>query len=228
MSKRKTKPLSDFDSFTDIHIKSFFLEFKNASQKMAWSLYDRHDVLFMLGPPGVGKTHLAMAFAIHDLLERKRNKIILSRPIVEAGENLGYLPGTLQEKVDPYMTPLFDCMERLFSQINSNASKDYIMRNYEVAPLAYLRGRNFSHTVCILDEAQNCTKAQIKLFLTRMSENCKMIVSADPDQSDLGRDNCISDVVGMLESVKGIATVRFGEDAIVRHPLVSKILKCLK
>lgn len=229
MAKRK-KSLSDlneeFSLFHDIEVKSFYLEFKNSAQKLAWSIYQQHDILFMLGAAGTGKTHLAMAFAIHDILAKEKSKIVMTRPVVEAGESLGFLPGTFDEKINPYMTPLYDCMEKLTNRI-STSQKEKIVRSHEVAPLAYLRGRTFDDAICILDESQNCSYTQLKLFLTRMGQNCKIIITGDQSQSDLGGVPALVEVVKRLETAKGVGVVHFKEDSIVRHPLVAEVVKRL-
>lgn len=205
--------------------KAFHMEFKNTAQKLAWSSFEQHDVLFLLGPAGVGKTYLAMAFAISELLSKKKKKIILTRPIVDAGEHLGYLPGTFQDKINPYLMPLYDSMDSLVGI--DTQERDKVNSAIEIAPLAYLRGRTFVNSVCILDEAQNCTKAQIILFLTRLGEDSKIIITGDPTQSDLHGTPYINEATQLLSSVPGIGIMEFNEGQIVRHPLVGKILEKL-
>ena len=205
----------------------FHLEFLNSSQKIAWAAFQQHDVLITTGPAGTGKTYLAMAFAIHEVLQRTKKRIILTRPIVEAGESLGYLPGDYEEKVNPYMMPLFDCMRKLIPETGQQA--DMIKAAVEVAPVAYMRGRTFDDAVCIFDEAQNATMEQLKLFMSRFGKNSKIIVTGDPQQSDLaGQVAPLSDVVARLETLSGIGIVKFTKEAIVRHPLVSSILERLE
>lgn len=205
----------------------FHLEFLSAAQKLAWGEFQLHDVLFLVGVAGVGKTHLAMAFAINEVLQKKKKRIILTRPIVEAGESLGYLPGDFHEKVNPYMLPLYDVMNKLVGA--NGAQKDLIDNAVEVAPLAFMRGRSFNDAVCIFDEAQNATKAQLKLFLTRFGENSKIIVTGDPLQSDLMTSNVpLVDVMRRLETVSGVGIINFKKDSIRRHPLVSAILERLE
>src|SRR5262252_123227 len=206
--------------------RSFHLEFLNASQKMAWAGFDQHDVLFLLGPAGCGKTHLAAAFAINEILNKSRRRIILTRPIVEAGESLGFLPGTFDEKVDPYMLPLFDCIDKLVGR--QGMQRETLDRAIEKAPLAYMLGRTFDDAVCIFDEAQNATRMQLKLFLTRFGVNSKIIVTADPTQSDLKGEVALMDVVRRLEGLPGVGVVQFGHSSIVRHPLVASILEKLE
>jgi phosphate starvation-inducible PhoH-like protein len=192
---------------------------------MAYAAFQQHDVLFMVGPAGTAKTHLSMAFAISEVLQRKKKKIILSRPIVEAGESLGYLPGDFEEKVNPYLLPLLDCLERLVGV--GTPQRETIDRSIVIAPLAYMRGRTFNDSICILDEAQNATYIQLKLFLTRMGSNTKMIINGDMKQSDL-REVALTGLVDRLQSIPGIGVVKFKKDSIVRNPLVSAILEALE
>jgi phosphate starvation-inducible protein PhoH and related proteins len=199
------------------------LEFLNPAQKLAWATIDKHDVCFLIGPAGTGKTQLATAYAISQLISGDIRKIFITRPIVEAEEKLGFLPGTFEEKVHPYMLPIFDCIETCVGKDSPMAEK--IKDCLEVAPLAYMRGRTLKNAVCILDEAQNCTRGQIKLFLSRLGLNSKMIVTGDPRQSDLkGGSDTLYDVAKELEDLDGVGMVWLKNDAIVRHPLVGKIL----
>ncbi|RDJ35240.1 MAG: PhoH family protein [Crenarchaeota archaeon] len=205
----------------------FHIEFKNIAQKLAWASFQQQDVLFLCGPAGTGKSLLSVAFAISEVLQNNKKKIILTRPVVESGESLGYLPGTLHEKINPYMIPLYDHIETLVGK--NNTQREMVDEALEIAPLAYLRGRTFNNAVCILDEAQNCSLMQLKLFLTRMGEDSKLIITGDPLQSDLrGSFLAFSDVVLRLESVPGIGVVKFDSSCIVRHKLVSKILEKLE
>jgi phosphate starvation-inducible PhoH-like protein len=227
---KKSRSFKSFDEF-NVPVKSFQMEFKHGVQRLAWGIYQQHDILFMLGSAGTGKSHCAMAFAIEEILNRKSNKekIVLTRPIVEAGESLGFLPGTASEKVDPYMMPLWDCMRKIAGPTEeTNKVRTIINKSYEVVPLCYMRGRSFENSVCILDEAQNCTSSQLKLFLTRMGEGSKMIITGDPKQSDLGGIPDLIDVVHRLESVNGVGVVYFNDECIVRHRLVGEILKRLE
>lgn len=204
----------------------FHIDYKNPSQKMAWAAFDLHDVIFLSGPAGVGKSHLAMAFAIYEMLQKNKNRIVLTRPIVESGESLGFLPGDFYEKVNPYMAPMYDCIRRIVGL--EGPQRDIINNSLEVCPLAYMRGRSFDDAVCIFDEAQNASMSQLKMFLTRFGENSKVIITGDPKQSDIGGDSAFSDVMQRLESVQGVAVIRFGPDSIVRHPLVGRILDRLE
>lgn len=208
--------------------KVFYLEFLTPAQKLAWNVYQQHDVIFLTGPAGTGKSHLAVGFAMQELFAGTKQNVVITRPIVEAGENLGFLPGTLDEKVDPYMMPLYDCLSKMVGRAGSQRA--FVEERLEVAPLAYMRGRTFEGSVCILDEAQNCTMAQLTMFLTRLGNGTKMIVTGDPDQSDLFRDGrCpLAELMGILQNVEGVGCVEFPESAIVRHPMVGRILRRLK
>jgi len=208
--------------------KNLHCEFLNASQKMAWLSFQKHDVLFLLGPAGTGKSFLSTAFAIHQVLNRDKKKIVLTRPIVESGgEKIGFLPGDVAEKVGPYMQPLFDCTEMLVGQ--NPEYKKKVQEATDIVPIALMRGRSFHDAVCILDEAQNATFAQLKLFLTRFGENSKIIITGDPKQSDLDSDKVpLVDVMSRLQVIPGIGTVQFSTKDIVRHPLVAEIIEKLE
>jgi len=201
-------------------------EFLTDKQRDAWEAYQANEVIFLTGPAGTGKSFLATAFAIKDILSKTRKKIVLTRPIVEAGESLGFLPGDFNEKVGPYMRPLFDCYKVLCP--GATMKNKVIESAFEVAPLAYMRGRTFDDSVCILDEAQNCTPSQIKLFLTRLGKNSKMIVTGDPRQSDLRERSGMVGIMDRLADLEGIAVVKFVNDEIVRHSLVGKIIERLE
>lgn len=207
--------------------RGFVCEFKNDTQGLAWAAFQQHDVLFLMGPAGTGKTFLACAFAVEQILSKQKKKIILTRPIVEAGESLGYLPGEFEDKIHPYMVPMFDCLDKLVGK--QCEERDFIMKHVECVPLAFMRGRTFDNAVCILDESQNASKMQIKMFLTRFGENSKIIVTGDPEQSDLGGPVALKEVVQKLvPDVHGIGLVKFGANSIVRHPLVGKIIEKLE
>lgn len=206
--------------------KNFHIEFKNEAQASAWAAFQQHDVLFLIGPAGCGKTFLASAFAIEQILNKQRSKIILTRPIVEAGESLGFLPGEFEEKVHPYMMPLYDCMDQMIGP--DGPWRERIDNAVEVAPIAFMRGRTFSNSVCIFDEAQNANYLQLKLFLTRFGQNSKIIVTGDPTQSDIGNKVALVDVVQRLKDVPGIGVLEFKNDSIVRHNLVGKIIERLE
>ena len=182
-------------------------------------------IVFGIGPAGTGKTYLAMAMAITALKNNEVNKIILTRPAIEAGENLGFLPGDLQSKIDPYLRPLYDALYQIMGAESfiSNSEKGII----EVAPLAYMRGRTLDNAFIILDEAQNTTPAQMKMFLTRIGLGSKVIVTGDRNQKDLPRDQVSGLDVAMkvLKDVEDISFVFLDNNDVVRHPLVQKIVK---
>jgi phosphate starvation-inducible PhoH-like protein len=186
---------------------------------------DNH-ISFLLGSAGSGKTFLAMAYAINEILAKRRSQIVLTRPIVEAGEKLGFLPGTFGEKVNPYMQPLYDTMDLLLGK--QSAKREIINKSVVLAPLCYMRGRTFHDAVCIFDEAQNATYTQLKLFLSRFGENTKVIVTGDPEQSDLYEDySALVEVTEKLKNVSGIGFLKFANADVVRHPLVGQILNRL-
>jgi phosphate starvation-inducible PhoH-like protein len=185
-----------------------------------------HDMIFALGPAGTGKTYLAVAQAVSQLITGSVQRLILSRPAVEAGERLGFLPGDMKEKVDPYLRPLydalFDCMPP--EQVERRIASGEI----EVAPIAFMRGRTLADAFVILDEAQNTTPAQMKMFLTRFGQNSRMVICGDPRQVDIpGGDaqSGLADAVRRLEGIEGIATVRFTRADVVRHPIVGRIVE---
>ncbi|MCR9122213.1 MAG: PhoH family protein [Phyllobacteriaceae bacterium] len=185
---------------------------------------ERAELVFGVGPAGTGKTYLAVAHAAM-LLERGQiDRIILSRPAVEAGERLGFLPGDMKEKVDPYLRPLYDA---LYDMIPGDKVERALAAGViEIAPLAFMRGRTLSNAAVILDEAQNTTSMQMKMFLTRLGENARMIVTGDPSQVDLppGQKSGLVEALGLLGDVEGIVTVRFRDTDVVRHPLVARIV----
>ena len=180
-------------------------------------------LVFGIGPAGTGKTYLAAAFAAHMLHERRVERLILSRPALEAGERLGFLPGDLKEKVDPYLRPLYDA---LFDVLGEAAGRLMEQGVIEVAPLAFMRGRTLTRAFVILDEAQNTTPAQMKMALTRLGEDSHMVVTGDPSQSDLpgGTALGLNEALGILEGVEGVGVTRFAEKDVVRHPLVARIV----
>ena len=202
----------------------FHIDFK-PGQNLAWALFQKHDVLFLIGPAGTGKTFLATAFAISEILQKSKKRIVLTRPIIEAGESLGFLPGTFEEKVNPYMLPFFDCLHEL---VQNEEQRSYVEASFDLAPLAYMRGRTFKNSICIFDEAQNATKKQLKLFLSRFSDNSKIIITGDPSQSDIGAASGLMDTIHRLETVAGVGVITFGKECIVRHPMVAAMLDKLE
>tara|TARA_B100001559_G_scaffold316575_1_gene320319 strand:+ start:330 stop:1334 length:1005 start_codon:yes stop_codon:yes gene_type:complete len=184
-----------------------------------------NDIVMSLGPAGTGKSFLAVSVAITLLMEKKIDRVILSRPAVEAGEKLGFLPGDMKEKVDPYLRPLYDALYELFGA--EKIEKKIETGEIEIAPLAFMRGRTLKNCFAILDEAQNATETQIKMFLTRIGENSKLVVNGDPSQVDLinKRDSGLIKSKKILEDLEEIKIIEFDHNDVVRHPLVSKIIK---
>lgn len=197
---------------------------RTANQSAFVEAMNTHDMTFGLGPAGTGKTFLAVAKAVADMEENKVDKIILTRPAVEAGENLGFLPGDLKEKIDPYLRPLYDALYEMLPR--DIVDKKIENGEIEIAPLAYMRGRTLSHAVIILDEAQNTTPMQMKMFLTRLGEGSKMVINGDLTQTDLphGVESGLKDAERILANLSDIAFIRFDEHDVVRHGLVSKIV----
>lgn len=198
---------------------------KTANQRKLVKLYDKNDLLFACGPAGTGKTYTAIALAVRALKNREVERIILSRPAVEAGENLGFLPGDMKEKIDPYLQPLYDALRDMIPQ---HRLRDYMEDEViHIAPLAYMRGRTLNNAIVILDEAQNTTTSQLKMFLTRMGKNAKFIVTGDLTQVDLPNrvKSGLEHAVSILDDVKGIGIVKFNGTDIIRHQLVQDIVK---
>jgi phosphate starvation-inducible PhoH-like protein len=198
---------------------------KTVNQRRYIEAIERNDLVLGVGPAGTGKTYLAVAMAVSALLSKRVSRIILTRPAVEAGERLGFLPGTLQEKVDPYLRPLYDA---LFDMMESEKVDKLLERNtIEVAPIAFMRGRTLNDSFIILDEAQNSTTEQMKMVLTRTGFNSKMVVNGDITQIDLppGKRSGLIDAVEVLRGVEGISFVQFDERDVVRHNLVQRIVK---
>jgi phosphate starvation-inducible PhoH-like protein len=203
--------------------KSIMARTKN-QQKLVKD-FETNDLLFAIGPAGSGKTYTAIALAVRSLKNKEIKKIILSRPAVEAGEKLGFLPGDMKEKIDPYLQPLYDALQDMITPLKL---KEYLENGtIQIAPLAFMRGRTLSDAVIILDEAQNTSTMQIKMFLTRMGLNAKMIVTGDITQIDLpyAQKSGLIDALEILKDVKGIAKVEFDINDIVRHKLVQRIVE---
>ncbi len=198
---------------------------KSANQKHYIEALETYDMVFAIGPGGTGKTYLAVALAVSALLSKQVNRIILARPAVEAGEKLGFLPGTLQEKVDPYMRPLYDALHDLLEadKLESFLEKGII----EVAPLAFMRGRTLNDSFVILDEAQNTTSEQMKMFLTRLGFNSKAVITGDVTQIDLpdSRKSGLVEAIDVVGDIEGSSFVYFDERDVVRHNLVQRIIK---
>jgi phosphate starvation-inducible PhoH-like protein len=198
---------------------------RSQTQAVYMEALGRDDLIFALGPAGTGKTYLAVAQAVQQLIGGSVDRLILSRPAVEAGERLGFLPGDMKEKVDPYLRPLYDALYDMLpaEQVERRIASGEI----EIAPIAFMRGRTLSDAFIILDEAQNTTPAQMKMFLTRFGMRSRMVVCGDPLQVDLPNPGMsgLADAVGKLEEVPRIATIRFGARDVVRHPLVGRIVQ---
>ncbi len=198
---------------------------RSATQIRYMEALTRNDIIFALGPAGTGKTYLAVAQAVSQLITGSVDRLILSRPAVEAGERLGFLPGDMKEKVDPYLRPLYDALYDCLpaEQVERRIASGEI----EIAPIAFMRGRTLADAFVILDEAQNTTPMQMKMFLTRFGQNSRMVVCGDPKQVDLPdpSKSGLADAVSRLEGVDGIATVTFGIGDVVRHPVVGRIVE---
>ncbi|MDI9521857.1 MAG: PhoH family protein [Bacteroidota bacterium] len=198
---------------------------RTPNQKRLVEEFDKNDMVFAIGPAGSGKTYTAIALAVRALKRKSIRKIILSRPAVEAGEKLGFLPGDMREKIDPYLQPLYDALEDMIPPMKL---KEYLENNIiQIAPLAFMRGRTLNDAVIILDEAQNTTKPQIKMFLTRLGLNGKMIITGDITQIDLplSQQSGLIHAMRVLRGIKGISTVEFNKQDIVRHKLVQQIVE---
>ncbi|HTS71287.1 MAG TPA: PhoH family protein [Terriglobia bacterium] len=198
---------------------------KGLNQRLYVDAMERHDMVFGIGPSGTGKTYLAVAMAVDALLSKEVSRIILARPAVEAGERLGYLPGTLQEKVNPYLRPLYDA---LYDVLDPDRVDRYIEKSIiEIAPIAFMRGRTLNDAFVILDEAQNTTSEQMKMFLTRLGFNSKAVVTGDVTQIDLptGRRSGLVEAVEVVGKVNGISMIYFNERDVVRHSLVQRIIR---
>tara|TARA_B100000886_G_scaffold48347_2_gene29804 strand:- start:57353 stop:58318 length:966 start_codon:yes stop_codon:yes gene_type:complete len=201
---------------------------RTEKQKNYVNYLNQNNIVFSLGPAGTGKTYLSVAVAVSKLINGETKKIILSRPAVEAGENLGFLPGDLKEKIDPYLIPLYDSLCELigFEKMQKKIDDGSI----EIAPLAFMRGRTLKDSFVILDEAQNATETQLKMFLTRLGKNTTMVVNGDPSQVDLplSKSSGLIKSVNILDDIKDIKIIRFESTDVQRHPLVTKIINAYK
>ena len=198
---------------------------RSANQQQLVEAFEKSDMIFAVGPAGTGKTYLSIALAVRALKEKNVKKIILSRPAVEAGEKLGFLPGDMKDKIDPYLQPLYDALEDMIPAVKLQEMMEKHV--IQIAPLAFMRGRTLNDAVVILDEAQNTTSAQLRMFLTRMGWNAKMIITGDMTQVDLprGTQSGLREALGILGGVEGISVVNLTQTDIVRHKLVTKIVK---
>ncbi len=209
----------------EIHTRKKTVEPRTVTQKQYVEQLFDNELVFGLGPAGTGKTYLAVAVAVSAFLEGHVDKIILARPAVEAGERLGFLPGDMKEKVDPYMQPLYDALGDFLP--GKQVAKLIEEKRIEIAPLAFMRGRTLSHAFVLLDEAQNATTMQMKMFLTRMGEGSQMAITGDPSQIDLPRGvpSGLVEAAKVLDGVKGIGFTRFKAEDVVRHPMVARIIR---
>ncbi len=215
-------PLSDLPA---IRTRKGAIGPRSPGQTAYIDLLARHEMTFAIGPAGTGKTYLAVAQAVAMLTSGKVDKIVLSRPAVEAGERLGFLPGDMKEKVDPYLRPLYDALNDMLP--GDQLTKRMAVGEIEIAPLAFMRGRTLAHAFVILDEAQNTTPVQMKMFLTRMGEGTRMVITGDLTQIDLppGQRSGLADALDTLEGISGIGVARFNNSDVVRHPLVGRIVE---
>ena len=204
--------------------KGLIVKAKTVNQKKLVEASYNNDIVFAVGPAGTGKTYTAVALAVKALKEKQVRKIIITRPAVEAGENLGFLPGDLKEKIDPYLMPIYDALNEM---VHAEKLKEYVEKNIvEIAPLAYMRGRTLNNAFILLDEAQNTTPMQLKMFLTRMGPNSKIIVTGDRTQVDLPRNqkSGLDDAMEKLNKISGVKFIQLDGKDVLRHPLVIEIL----
>jgi phosphate starvation-inducible PhoH-like protein len=213
------------DGLAQIRTRRRVVTARTPNQGLYIQAMDRVDLVFGLGPAGTGKTYLAVAYAAQCLERGQVERIVLSRPAVEAGERLGFLPGDMREKVDPYLRPLYDALYDVLPP--AKVERDLATGVIEIAPLAFMRGRTLAHAFVILDEAQNTTSMQMKMFLTRLGEGSKMAVTGDPSQIDLppGQKSGLEDAVGLLAGIRGIEAIRFTAADVVRRDLVARIVE---
>ncbi len=209
----------------EIRTRKKTVEPRTEAQKAYARALFKNELVFGVGPAGTGKTYLAVAAAVSMYIEGRVDKIILSRPAVEAGERLGFLPGDMKEKIDPYLRPLYDAIHDMLP--GKQLQREMELGNVEVAPLAFMRGRTLANAFVVLDEAQNTTEMQMKMFLTRLGEGSRMAITGDPTQIDLprGTRSGLDEAARVLEGVQGIAFCRFGAADVVRHPLVARIVE---
>jgi phosphate starvation-inducible PhoH-like protein len=221
-------PSSDGDSFILHGVGGKIIKAQSANQQRLLEASKKNDMIFAIGPAGTGKTYTGVALAVKALKDKQVKRIILTRPAVEAGENLGFLPGDLKEKLDPYMQPLYDALRDMIPQekLNSHIEKGTI----QIAPLAFMRGRTLDNAFVILDEAQNTTHAQMKMFLTRMGRNAKFMVTGDPGQIDLPRRviSGLKEALLILKETQGIGIITLDEKDVIRHSLVKKVIDAYK
>ena len=221
-------PSDDKDNFILHGVGGKIIKAQSVNQQRLLEAAKKNDMIFAIGPAGTGKTYTGVALAVKALKDKQVKRIILTRPAVEAGENLGFLPGDLKEKLDPYMQPLYDALRDMIPQekLNSHIEKGTI----QIAPLAFMRGRTLDNAFVILDEGQNTTHAQMKMFLTRMGRNAKFMVTGDPGQIDLPRRviSGLKEALLILKETEGIGIIRLDEKDVIRHNLVKKVIDAYK
>ena len=224
----ESNKMTDKKTFILHGVKGKVIKTKTPNQLKLLNSINKNDVIFAIGPAGTGKTYTSIAMAVNALKEKKVNKIILTRPAVEAGENLGFLPGDLKEKLDPYMQPLYDALRNM---IPSEKLKKFIEKEIiQIAPLAFMRGRTLDNAFVILDEAQNTSHSQMKMFLTRMGANTKFIITGDPGQIDLPKKivSGLKEALTILDSTNGIDIIYLDEKDVLRNKIVKKIINAYK
>jgi phosphate starvation-inducible PhoH-like protein len=218
-------PSTARSAFEEINLRKRPVRARTAAQDAYIRAFKHHSLVFGTGPAGTGKTWLAVAFAVQKFERKEVDRIILSRPAVEAGEKIGFLPGDMREKVDPYLRPIYDA---LFDMMDARIVERALQNGeIEIAPIAFMRGRTLSNAAVILDEAQNTTSMQMKMFLTRLGENSHMIVTGDPSQVDLpsGQQSGLAEAVRLLEGVEGVGHIAFTASDVIRHELVARIVE---
>ncbi|WP_136666781.1 PhoH family protein [Flavobacterium sp. H122] len=225
---QQTGQMADHDKILVHGLGGKLIKAMTPNQQLLVDTLQKNDMVFAVGPAGTGKTYTGVALAVKALKEKQVKRIILTRPAVEAGENLGFLPGDMKEKLDPYMQPLYDALRDM---IPPQTLEDYILKGIiQIAPLAFMRGRTLDNAFVILDEAQNTTHSQMKMFLTRMGKNAKFIITGDPGQVDLPRRTIsgLKEAILVLKNVDGIGIIYLDDKDIVRHRLVKKIIDAYK
>ena len=222
---KQEDPAAVSDGRAQVATRRKVVKGRTPAQSTYMRAIEKHDLVFGIGPAGTGKTYIAVAFAAHFLEQGKVERIILSRPAVEAGERLGFLPGDMRDKVDPYLRPLYDALYDVLTP--EKVERDLEEGIIEIAPLAFMRGRTLSNAFVILDEAQNTTSMQMKMFLTRLGEGSKMVITGDPSQIDLpnGVKSGLEEAVALLQGVEGIEAIRFAAQDVVRRDLVARIVE---
>jgi phosphate starvation-inducible PhoH-like protein len=222
VKKSRPKPPLVIEPLREVEITPL-----NRQQDAALKAMSRASISFLLGPAGTGKTHLACGYAAKCVAEGRFERIILTRPIVEAGESLGYLPGTYEEKAAPYLLPIHDALDAVAGR--TGRRREQLRAMLQVAPIAYLRGRTFSRSIVVVDESQNCTLSQLKLVISRLGRDSQMILTGDLSQSDLRHyEQALGTVVQKLEGLPGVTIFRFDSSGIVRHPILAGVLERLE